>query len=115
MLPNAVKLRIDIIHQLATDYVMIKMAIPALANTIKQLHIQKNMHMTYKQDFYTTKEKEIYYLFLEYLVTIVEDIEHPALIEEWIQNIDAASYEINLDQDVKLPSIKKKIDRNDKT
>ena len=44
----------------------------------------------------------------------MEDIEHPALIEEWIQNIDAASYEINLDQDVKLPSIKKKIDRNDK-
>ena len=37
--------------------------------------------MTYKQDFYKTKEKEIYDLFLEYLVPVMEDIEHPALIE----------------------------------
>ena len=45
----------------------------------------------------------------------MEDIEHPALIEEWIQNLDVADYEKNLYKDKKLPSIKKKIDRNDKT
>ena len=39
-------------------------AISAVANIIKQLHIQKNMHMTYKQDFYNTKESEIYDLIL---------------------------------------------------
>ena len=55
--------------------------ISAVANTIKQLHIQKNMHMTYKQYFYKTNEKKIYDLFLEYLVPVMEDIEHPAFIE----------------------------------
>ena len=71
--------------------------------------------MTQKQDLYRTKEKEIDYLFIEYLVTAMEYIEHPALIEEWIKNIDAAAYENNLYKDEKLPSIKKRIDRNDKT
>ena len=48
--------------------------------------------MTYKQDFYETKQKEIYDLFLEYLVPVMKYLEHPAFIEEWIQNIDAADY-----------------------
>ena len=41
--------------------------------------------MTYKQDFYKTKQKEINYLFLGYLAPAMKDIEHPALIKEWIQ------------------------------
>ena len=45
----------------------------------------------------------------EYLVPIMENLDYPALIEEWKQNIDAAAYEKNLYQDLKLPSIKKKI------
>ena len=36
----------------------------------------------------------------------MEDIDHPELIEEWKQNIDASNYENNLNQDVKIPSIK---------
>ena len=32
-------------------------------------------------------------------------IDHPALIEEWKQNLDADAYEININQDVKIPSI----------
>ena len=51
LLPNDVKSRINVIDQLDTYYIMVKnKAISAVANTIKQLHIQKNMHMTYKQD-----------------------------------------------------------------
>ena len=46
-----------------------------------RLHIQKNIHMTYKQDFYKNKYKEIYDLFLEYLVPFMDDLEHLALIE----------------------------------
>ena len=36
---------------------------------------------------------------------------------DWImeKKIDGAAYEKNLNQDVKIPSIKKKIDNNDKT
>ena len=52
---------------------------------------------------------------MEYLVPVMENIEHHAFIEEWIQNLDAAAYEKNLPKDEKLPSIKKKIDRNYKT
>ena len=71
--------------------------------------------MTYKQDFYKNKEKEIYDLFLEYFFTVMEDLEHPALIEEWKQKLNAASNEKNLYKDVNLPSTKKKIDCSDKT
>ena len=42
--------------------------------------MNKNMHMTYKQDFYKTKETELDDLFLEYLVPVMEDLEHPTLI-----------------------------------
>ena len=54
----SMKLRINLINQLDTYYAVVKnKAISALANTIKQLHIQKNMHIIYKQDFYKNKEK----------------------------------------------------------
>ena len=76
------KLRNNPIDKPATDYDMIKnKAISAVANTIKQLHIQKNMYMKYKHDFYENKVKEIDDLFLEYLVPVMEYIEHPELIE----------------------------------
>ena len=56
-------------------------ALSDAANNIKQLHIHKNMHMTHKQDFYKTKEKEIDDLFLESLVPVVGDIYYPSLIK----------------------------------
>ena len=45
----------------------------------------------------------------------MDDLDHPALIEEWKQNLDVAAYENNIYKDVKLPStsIKKEIDCND--
>ena len=104
LIPNDVKLRTNLIDQLKTDYVMVRNeAISAIANTRKKLNIQKNIHMTYKQDFNKTKEKEIDDFFLEYLVPVMEDVEYPALIEEWIQNLDAAAYEKYLYKYVKLP------------
>ena len=39
----------------------------------------------------------------------MKNIDHPALIEEWKKNIDAADYEKNLNQVVKIPPIKKTI------
>ena len=69
--------------------------------------------MTYKQDFYGINQKEIDDLFLEYLAPVIEYLEHPALIEEWIQkHLDAAAYKKNLHKDEKLPSMKNKTDRN---
>ena len=90
MFPNDVKLRINLIDQLHTDFVMAKnKAIYSVANTIKKLHIQKIMHLIYKQELYKNKQKEIDEHLIYYLVTIMGDLDHPALIEEWIQNIDA--------------------------
>ena len=61
MLTNGVKLRINVIHQLDTDFAMAKnTAISSIANTIKKLHIQNNMHLIYKQDLYKDKQEEIY-------------------------------------------------------
>ena len=57
------------------------------------LHIQKNMHLVYKQDLYKDKQKEIDELFIEYLFPIMDDIGHLELIEEWKQNLDSAAYE----------------------
>ena len=73
---------INLFDKLNTDYVMIKNeALSAIANTIKPLHIYKNMHMTYTQDFYKTKQSEIDDFVLEYRVLVKKDLEHPALIE----------------------------------
>ena len=60
MLPNDVKLRINMIDKMDTYYVMSKnKAISSVANTIKKLHIQTNMHFIYKQGYYEDKLKEI--------------------------------------------------------
>ena len=82
-IPNEVRLRIIMVDNLKTDYVMVKNeAISVVTNFIKQLHIYKNMRMTYKQDYYKTKESKIDDLFLEHLVTVMKYLEHPALIKE---------------------------------
>ena len=81
MLPNDVRLRININNQLDTYFVMSKnKSISAVANTLKQLHTQKYMHMIYKQDLYEEKQKEMDNLFLEYLVPVMDDLDHPVLI-----------------------------------
>ena len=58
MLPNDVKLIINVIDQLDTYFFMAKnKAISSVANTIKKLHIQTNMNLLYKQDLYKDKQK----------------------------------------------------------
>ena len=57
LLPNYVGLGINMIDQLDTYYSMVyNKAISAVANTTKQLNIQKDMHMIYKHDLYNNKE-----------------------------------------------------------
>ena len=48
------------------------------------------MHLVYKQDLYKDKQKEIDELFIEYLVIIMDDLDHIELVELWKQILDAA-------------------------
>ena len=48
LLPNYVRLRINLNNQLNTDFIIAKnTAISVVSNTIKQLHIHTDMHMIY--------------------------------------------------------------------
>ena len=83
LLPNDVKLRINMINQMDTYFVMEKnKAISAVENATKTLHIQKNMHLIYKQDYYEDKLKEIDDIFIEYLAPIMENLDRLDLIEK---------------------------------
>ena len=65
MLPNDVKLGINVIDSLDTDYFMGGKHQFLLYQTPLKLHIQKNMHFLYKQDFYKYEQKEIDDLIIE--------------------------------------------------
>ena len=72
---------INLVDQLKTYYIMVNNeALSVIANTIKPLHIHKKIHMTYKKDFYKTKQIEIDDFFLEYLVPVMKYLEDTALI-----------------------------------
>ena len=67
----------------------------SVATSIKKFHIQYDLHLIYKQSFYRDKQDETNELFDEYHLPLLKDIDHPAFIEEWKQNIDTADYEKN--------------------
>ena len=86
------KLGIHAIDQLETDFLIAKnTAISSVAKTINKLRIQSDLHLIYKKTSMMIK-KEIYEMFLEYLVLIIDNLDHFALIEEFKQNLDSASY-----------------------
>ena len=65
------------------------------------------MHLIYKQDYYEDKQKEIYDLFIDYLVPIMHNLDHPEFVEEQKETFDADAYENNLKQDEKISSNEK--------
>ena len=88
------KLRIHAIYQLEIDFVMAKnTAIHSVANTINKFHIQYELHFIYEPNYYYDKQDEIDTIFDEYHVALLNDLYHTAFIEEWKQNLYAATYE----------------------
>ena len=53
-------------------------------------------------------------VFGAYVVPLLKDINHPALLQEWKLNIDASEYEKNIGANVFKPSDKKEICRHDR-
>ena len=70
-------------------------AIPSVANTLNKLLLQYDLHPSYNQTEYIGEEKIIHNIFITYVETLLNYINHPALVQEWKLNIDAPSYENN--------------------
>ena len=51
--------------------------------------------------------------FSAYVVPLLKDINHLALLQEWKLDTDAAAYERNIDANISTPSDKKYFDRHD--
>ena len=93
MLPNDLKLRINVIDQLDTDFFMAKNQF-FLSKHHQKLHIQKNMHFIYKQDFYKDKQKEINELLLNTFSPSWTILIILRLLKN-VKKLDAAAYEKN--------------------
>ena len=51
------------------------------------------VHFGYIHNLYRDKQEIIDETFFQYIKTLLQDIDHPALIQQLKQNIDAAAYE----------------------
>ena len=70
-------------------------SITSIENTTKKLHIRSDFHFGCNSKLYHDEHEIIDELFFNSLNPLLEKIDHPALIQEWKQNIDASSYEKN--------------------
>ena len=66
--------------------------IPSKSNTLKQLLLRKSLHSSYIQNYFNDKEEIKNKCFIINIKPLLEDINHPALLQEWKLNLDAAAY-----------------------
>ena len=96
-LPNDVKQRI---HAEETDnsdkFMTCINTIPYTSNTLKNLVVNKSSRPSNIQTEFNDKKDIIINIFSAYVVPMLKDINHPALLKEWKLNIDTAAYEIIL-------------------
>ena len=55
--------------------------------------LQKSLHSLYIQTKYNDKEEIINNTSIKYVEPLLDDINHPAFIQEWKRNLNAAAYE----------------------
>ena len=77
------------------------------SNTLKNLVINKILHYSYIKIEFNEKEGIINNTFIKKIDLLLQDINHPALLQEWKLNLDSAAYEINIDASISKPSDKK--------
>ena len=58
---------------------------------------------------FNDKKKTIIKIFSAYFVPLLKDINHPAFLQEWKLNLDAAAYERNIDANMSKLSLKNKL------
>ena len=90
-----------------TDLVMLcSTTITSTSSTLKNLYIGTQYHSLYSTENYNDQTKEMDRLFRTYITPKIKEIYHPAILQEWKLNIDAAEYENNMIL-FHVPSIKK--------
>ena len=89
-----------------SDYVIIcTKGITSISNTLKKLWILSDLYSSYIQTIYKYKEESINNIFITYVEPLLDDINHPELVEEWKINIYAVAYDKQLDSKVNKPSV----------
>ena len=97
-LPNEVKDRIHEEERNNWDKVITcTTTIPSTSNTLKHLAVNKSFDYSFIQRKFNDKKDMIIKISSAYVESLLKDINHPELLQEWKLNIDAAEYEINVD------------------
>ena len=81
--------------------------IPSASNTLKNSVVNKSLHYSYIQTEFNDKKKMIINIFSAYVVTLLKDINHLALLQEWKLNLDSTVYERNIDASMSKPYYEK--------
>ena len=97
ILPVRVKDRVDAELKVNSDLVMLfYTTITSTSNTLKNLFISKDYNSSYSTDNFNNQKEAMEKLFSTYVTPKINEIYHPAIIQEWKLNIDAAEYENNM-------------------
>ena len=97
-----------------SDYIMTCInKIISTSNTLKKLLLHKILHYSYTKIEFNEKEEIINNTFITNFELLLQDINHPAFLQECKLNLDAAVYEKEIDANLYKPSDKKEIYRHD--
>ena len=77
------------------------------SNTLKNLLVNANSHSSHTNKEFNDKKEEMITIFSTYVTPQIKEIHHPALLQEWKLNLDAAEYENNMKDNIYKPSEKK--------
>ena len=109
--PILVKQRVGAEVKVNSDLVMLcYTSVISTSNTLKNLVIGSNYRSSYSTKTFNTEKEEMSILFSTYATPQIKEINHPAIIQEWKLNIDAAEYEKYMSK-TNIPSDKNKINR----
>ena len=70
--------------------------IPSTSNKFKKLLLNKSLHFSYIKTEYNDKEEIINNTLIKYVEPLLDNINHPELLQEWKLNLHAAAYEKNI-------------------
>ena len=108
MIENNSKQIIHAMDMHDSDYVMIcTTEITSISNTLKNFQIPSYFHSFYIKTIYNDEYEIINNIFITYVEPLLDDINHPTLLEERKLNLDYAAYKKQLYAKVNKPSDKK--------